>query len=239
MSNKNFNYNFSNSAPRLPKQGDPPVMIGVPSGDMVHADFSFALTMMFGRTLAAGVPLGVTNIKGTLIDSTRNMIVDQAQRAGCSHLLFIDSDMAFKEDALLWLLQQNKDIIGCTYSSRRTPFILVHHNLTPYQTLDGGEPRGVRDLLLDQGSYRVAALPCGMMLIKMSVFEKLDKPYFVTDCRKELGEDIYFCQAARAVGFEIWLDVDLSRNVRHMGQHYYSLDDAKPADIHGNYLGSK
>jgi hypothetical protein len=207
--------------------GDRPVMIGVPSGDFVHADFAFALTMLFGRTLAAGVPLGVTNIKGTLIDSSRNMIVEQALQANCSHLLFIDSDMAFKEDALLWLLQQDKDIIGVTYCTRRAPFLLVHHNIS---VLDP------RSLLEPIGKYRVAALPCGFMLIKTDVFKKLPKPWFVTDCREELGEDVFFCRAARAAGFDVWLDVDLSKNVRHMGQHYYSLDDAKPADLQGNYL---
>jgi hypothetical protein len=225
---------------RLPRIGDPPVMIGVPSGDMVHADFTFGLTMLFGHTLAAGVPLGVTNIKGTLIDHVRNNIVKETQKNKCSHLLFIDTDMAFKEDALLWLLKQDKDIIGVTYCSRRPPFVLVHHNL---ETYDDGEKKtyidpmwNVRKLEQNESKYKVAGLPCGFMLIKMSVFDKLEYPYFVSDFRREEGEDIYFCRAARDAGFDIWLDVDLSRNVRHCGQHYYALEDAKPANLKGEYL---
>jgi len=211
-----------------PRQGAAPVMIGVPSGDFVHADFTFALTMLFGRTMAAGVPLGVTNIKGTLIDSARNMIVEQALTHGCSHLLFVDSDMVFKEDALLRLLARDKDIVGATYCTRRAPFLMVHHNLSELDP---------RSLLEPIGLYRVAALPCGFLLVKMRVFTELGTLFpFVTDCREELGEDVYFCRLARAAGFDIWLDVDLSKDVRHCGQHYYSLTDAKPADLQGNYL---
>jgi hypothetical protein len=145
--------------------------------------------------------------------------------------------MAFKEDALLWLLQQDKDIIGVTYSTRRAPFLLVHHNLEyANDQIYGAYDSDIRRLMLEHGSYPVAALPCGFMLIKMDVFKKLPKPWFVTDCREELGEDVFFCRSARAAGYEVWLDVDLSRAVRHCGQHYYSIDDAKPADLQGHYL---
>jgi hypothetical protein len=217
-----------------------PIMIGVVSGDMVHADFAFCLTQLFGDLLSRGYNSGVGNIKATLIDQGRNMVVREALRAGCSHLLCIDSDMAFPPDAAARLLSHDKDIVGVTYCTRRAPFLLVHHNF--------GFDELLRTLEQDSGIYKVKSLPCGMMLIKMSVFKAMLETgnvpvdsrgqhcWFASNIIKEEGEDVAFCRLARKHGFDVWLDVDLSRAVRHCGQHYYSIDDAKPAGLHGEPL---
>ena len=56
----------------------------------------------------------------------------------------------------------------------------------------------------------------GCCLIKMEVFEKIKMPYFLwayyeNKNNKEqpfnwLGEDIYFCEKAKAAGFKVWLE---------------------------------
>lgn len=207
----------------------PVILIGVPSPDMVHADFCFSLSQLFGETLGHGISVGVSNVKCTIVPQGRNLIVKEALRNNVTHLLFIDSDMAFVPQVALRLLSLDKDIVGATYCSRRPPFVLLHHNDDSYTN--------VRELGADV-PYRVNALPFGMVMIKMDVFRTLSEPWFVWDIAGEVGEDINFCRVARAAGYDIWLDPDTSANVRHCGLHFYGLQDAKPADINGTYLSN-
>jgi hypothetical protein len=65
-------------------------------------------------------------------------------------------------------------------------------------------------------------------MIHMSVFDRLAKPWFTTrvEGEKLLGEDYYFCEQVRAAGFEIWCDGDLSRDIGHIGQKVFRLNQA-------------
>jgi hypothetical protein len=36
-----------------------------------------------------------------------------------------------------------------------------------------------------------------------------------------LGEDIYFCIKAKDAGFDTWVDHDLSKGIKHIGQYVY------------------
>ena len=72
-------------------------------------------------------------------------------------------------------------------------------------------------------------IPTGCLLIRMRVFDKIPKPWFSTriEGEKIQGEDYYFCDRAREAGFEIWCDGDLSREIGHIGQAVYRLDDIR------------
>ena len=61
----------------------------------------------------------------------------------------------------------------------------------------------------------------GAVLIKMSVFDKIQQPYFVME--GELGEDYYFCAKAKKAGFDIW--VDTGSVVAHAGTYFYTIKD--------------
>ena len=69
------------------------------------------------------------------------------------------------------------------------------------------------------GLEQVDSVGCGVMLVRLSVFDALPQPWFSTpyNGREHIGEDLYFCQQARAVGFDVWIDHDLSQRVRHTG----------------------
>jgi hypothetical protein len=63
------------------------------------------------------------------------------------------------------------------------------------------------------------------MMIKASVFAKLEEPYFYFEQlpnNKILGEDIYFCIKAKDAGIDTWVDHDLSMEIKHIGQYTYS-----------------
>ncbi|MGE3622316.1 MAG: hypothetical protein AB7H77_00380 [Bdellovibrionales bacterium] len=186
----------------------PTVAICVPSGDMVHAEFAANLAAM---CLDPGARCGVINCKGSIVAVVRNQCVVTAQLVGATHVLFLDSDMVFPLDALKRLLAHGKDIVGALYSRRRAPFGPTG------LPLDGAGSEG--NLL------RMKNLPTGCLLISISVFEKLPKPWFSDRVEGEqiVGEDIHFCERATAAGFEIWQDTTLSKEVGHIGEQIFWL----------------
>jgi hypothetical protein len=123
--------------------------------------------------------------------------------------------MVFPTDTMTRLLRHNKDIVGAVYSQRASPF----HPLGV--TLEG------EHIHITQGLRRMKIVPTGCLLIKLSVFDKLPKPWFSTriEGEKILGEDYYFCEQAQKAGFDVWCDGDLSREVGHIGQKIYKLND--------------
>jgi len=67
---------------------------------------------------------------------------------------------------------------------------------------------GMHQFLYDypKGLYRVDAIGFGCVLIRVSVFKKIEKPWF--DWTVESGEDIYFCVQAKKHNIEIWADTN-------------------------------
>jgi hypothetical protein len=66
------------------------------------------------------------------------------------------------------------------------------------------------------------------MLVKTKVFKAMEEPYFYFEQlgnNKILGEDIYFCIKAKDEGFDTWVDHDLSKGIRHIGQYVYGWDN--------------
>ena len=212
------------------------VVVAVLAGDTLQTDTAAALggMMLMTRTGA------LITVKNSLVPCGRNQAVAQAYELGGEWLLFLDSDMVFPTDTLVRLLSHGKDVVGGTYPKRVPP-----HNLL-YKLLPG-----VDRVEQTQGLVEVAGLPGGCLLINMRVFDQLLKPYFQTPAfrvddgnvveavtgakpprwlrdyitRERLpdlvGEDFFFCAAARHAGFQCWLDVEISQRLGHIGQQVW------------------
>lgn len=201
----------------------PLVLIGVPSHDMLHANFAMALAQMTFRIGAIRpVRIGIINVKGSVVHHQRNKIVAEAQRLGASKLLFLDSDMSFPMVTLERLLLSDKAIIGATYAQRTGG----HKNLA--------KPKGNERHDNANGVVQVDALPTGVLLIDMKVFDSLKRPYFRFEYTEEdvaagtppseRGEDYEFCRRAREAGIPVWCDVELSWEIIHWGEAGWRLD---------------
>src|SRR5438552_5615559 len=66
-------------------------------------------------------PVQMLLILGCYIHINRNKMVEQARREGCSHLLFVDTDVIFGPDAINKLIAADKDIVGGRYNKRGFP----------------------------------------------------------------------------------------------------------------------
>ena len=195
----------------------PRIAICFPSGDNVHADFALALAGLCNSTPPLDTP--IINVKSSIIAIARNNGIERAQELGVDYVLFLDSDMVFPRTTLLRLLVHKKDIVGATYTKRVPPFSLL------------GAP--LHDEPADDavGLTEMKHLPTGCLLIRMSVFQRLTKPYFRFRIDENagtiIGEDYDFSDRARELGIGLWCDQALSRDIGHIGQTIYRISSTE------------
>lgn len=189
------------------------VALCVPSGDLVHADFCLSFADLIVTSVLNGIETVLLNSRTSLITNSRYTLVKEALRREADKLLFVDSDMMFPDDALRCLLTHEKAIVGATYIRRREPHTILGYGL------DDVQPGAT-------GLVPFARLPAGMLLVDAKVFARVPEPYFNSEWRPEtrdfISEDYWFCDAARAAGFEVWCDLDLSHQMGHVGTLVYT-----------------
>lgn len=134
-------------------------------------------------------------IKGCYVHTNRNQMVLQAQREGCSKLLFVDTDVIFGTNAINKLIQSEKDIVGGRYNKHAFPIIST-------------VPGDFKELT------SVPFVPTGFMLINMEVFDKIGAPWFGFDEETD-SDDHFFCKKAIAAGYDVWCDPTIQ--IGHMG----------------------
>ena len=216
----------------LPQQPRKPisVMTLVPSGDHVHAQFAYFLAMASSTLVANGIGVASTFETSSVITIARRNLVNHFLNSNCDFAWWIDSDMAFPPDAGIRLLNRAVPIVGANYRKRYFP--------NPHFTAMNGKPGFTTEFKTADDSpplEKVDCLPQGMMMVHRSVYEKVPAPHYVfeysPDHSIEVGEDYYFCAKARANGFDVWCDQELSRQVAHIGifNYNYNLSQATEA----------
>ena len=187
------------------------VMVAIPTTDYVHVNFALALASL---VMSTKTQISIQVGRGSSICQNRNALVHQAKKEGVKFIMFIDNDMSFPGFAVDRLVQiaedKGLDIIGCNYLFKAPPhqwMVVPKKGCEAFQAIE-----------------EVDRLPTGMMLVRMSVFEKIEPPYFtyqgyVTDdgMATVSSEDYYFCDRAREKGIQAWIDTDLSFGIVHWG----------------------
>jgi len=125
--------------------------------------------------------------------------------------MWFDSDMTFPAKTIQALIAHDKDIVGASYKRRAAPYELM------------GKPVSGNSATVPMGQLAEAgALPTGCLLIRRSVFDSIKLPYWkvlnTPDFKTDKGEDILFCEEARACGYQVWLDTTLTGMVGHLAE---------------------
>lgn len=187
------------------------VLVAVPCGDAVHADFAYDLARMVGYTtlVRPAAALLLYHVKGTYLPRARAALANEALAQGCTHILWLDADMRFPKDTLLRLMGHGEAIVAANYPTRQPPFIPTAMD-TDYEPVFSGE-----------GLSEVRVCGMGVMLTKCEVFRAIGKPYFALGYNKRTddyaGEDTFFCEQARKAAYRILIDWRLSAEVSHCG----------------------
>jgi hypothetical protein len=197
--------------------------------DKVETYFAYDYGQLIGFTLAVADNVSVQPlfVQGTLIGPQRDAIVQKAQACDATHIFWLDSDMRFPKDALMYMLKHDVDIVGTNYCKRMPPY-------QPVATAEGMQFHTFED---STGLVPVDHLGMGCMLTKVSVFKDMKLPIFPIGWSDEkeqyIGEDVAFQRKARLAGLTVYCDQDLSKVISHIGRmeftHLHALDAAELA----------
>jgi len=209
------------------------LFIAIPAYDgKVSIKLAYTIAQLMPMALRVGVSVRLGHVSGcSIITMARNMLVDQFLQSDCTDLLFIDADVIAEPDHILRLMAQSgdKDITAGAYPRRRKDkmfFMDLHYD-------DEG------NLEFEGSMMRVNRVGTGFMLVRRGVIEALAEradTYLGQDGVGKVanifefklkdgmfvGEDYAFCDAARALGYKVWLDVEIS--LPHVGTEEFTND---------------
>ena len=209
------------------------VFIGIPTYDgKLSIKLAYTLAALMPVALKHGITIKLGHVSGcSIITMARNMLVDQFLKSDCTELLFIDADVIAQPEDILRLVAQSgdKDVTAGMYPRRakdRKFFLDFYLN-------------DENDLEFDGALMRANRVGTGFMLIRRNVIEaiadKSDK-YLGQDGVGEVanvfefsmldgkfvGEDYTFCDKARAMGYKVWVDVEIC--LPHVGVEEFTND---------------
>ena len=205
----------------MTRRGRRSVLILSPVADFCATAFAHSLVEMMQHTLETKPKvLGSVRFQpyGTsILPFARQALAEYAVEQEATHTLWIDSDMKFPPDMLIRLLRREESFIGINALSRRPPFRCTAR-AAPGVALET-RPENT-------GLVEVDTVGFGVAWVAPSVFAQMSKPWFEFEWAPELGvfrgEDYSFCQKAKKLDQRIWVDQDLSKEVRHVGTFGYS-----------------
>jgi len=189
------------------------ISLGLPLYSSIKAETCYCLLAALSST---PYPFHLNFRKGTYIHDARNYIVDEAKLNQATHLLFVDSDIAFPVDGILKLLSHDVDIVAGNYSMKQQPPTTTIRMRENGKFVSYDFNKFPKDKL-----FEVYGIGMGFMLIKMSVFDKLEKPYFHFKRYEDhlMGEDIYFAEKVNEAGMKIFVDPTIK--LAHIGDYAY------------------
>lgn len=177
------------------------ILICVPSGDMVASGFAQSLAML----QKGGHETAIMFQVGSLIYDARNRLAKEAIKLGAEWTMWFDSDMIFKPDTMLRLLEHKAPIVSGAYFRRSPPYHLV-----AFDKCDA-DKREWTDLKLPTETVKCGGVGFGCVLVKTNVlFEVAAKFGTWFEPMNGFGEDLSFCWRARDCGYDILLDPSIT-----------------------------
>ena len=153
--------------------------------------------------------------------------VIQAMKNKSDWIFYCDDDMILEKDALDRLLVHGKEIVGVNAYSRALPLSTTLMMMGENGKYKDPSKHTEWAMRVPEELFEVLAIGTGVALIKMEVFEKIDKPWFKFDMHKDgymlQGEDAWFCSQARKKGYKIWADGSLK--IGHIGSFIYQKEE--------------
>ena len=197
---------------------DVKLAVCIPARDQMHTATSFCLYNLAQHLTESNINHRLFVSSGTLIVNQRHELVNAAREWSATHVMFIDSDIEFTPDCVLSLLDKQKKVVAAAYSKRAEPFVA-----TAWHEI-GNWNSHITDFEGDL--LQCDAIATGFMLIETSVFDVLPKPWFKLGWynNQYVGEDIEFCRLLIEHNIPLFLDLQTSKKLGHLGIKSYKID---------------
>jgi hypothetical protein len=194
--------------------------IGGPTRDIGPVSFAVDLAQLYAYTRERGpwqtVTVGFK--RSTYIHVGRELFLRDCIHQGATHILWLDTDMSFPMEAAALLAMHDQPIVGCNYVTRDgTCQYTARRN--GQRIVTGPDSTGLE---------RVDGMGFGVVLMCTDLVRTLSRPCFhhgLNEFGGDIGEDLMFCRALSAAGQPIYIDHDLSKAVRHVGEYSYGTAD--------------
>lgn len=218
------------------------IFIAVPGFGQIISSSTFLCTHALRQHLMSkGIGGGITTLSFPDIAELRSMFMTvwYDTMPNSSHILFIDSDMAFPPELVTDMLMFNEPVVGTVYRQRKEPVSWAGSGTGAAQTERRGDHmlvEGVgfgctlirRDCVAkmieaypDMIDTRLHLHPAGETLRQtgtnrlLRFFEKMDIPD-----RGLISEDLSFCIRWNNIGGKVWANI--GHRISHVGPYDYA-----------------
>lgn len=195
------------------------VFIVTPAYDgKVFAQYAISLAETFHLLESNGIKVTLRlEPNGSLLVASRNRLTEMFWESGATHMLCIDNDLGWPAQAVLAMLQADKEFVAGVYPSRKEKGFMFRPILNE-----------VGALITEKHLVKMEGVPAGFMLIKREAIEKMRNAfpelYYSPKNPKDnsestymlfntelidgefWGEDYVFCKRAMKAGIDIWVD---------------------------------
>lgn len=214
------------------------IFIALPAYDFkVSLKLAVSLARFAQAAPQHGITIQIGSICGcSVVSRARNLLAQDLLESECDYLMFIDSDINFEPEDIFrlmaWGTDPKKGIVAGvprTRSETKTYIANLEYDENGDLTMNG------------MGLVRAERVATAFMLVRRDVFEKMIEAHpewkyydkktdrmipclFDFQLTEEgyIGEDYLFCDRAREIGFEVWVDPSIS--LGHMGVQEYMGD---------------
>lgn len=212
------------------------IFIALPAYDFkVSLKLAVSLARFAQAAPQHGITIQIGSICGcSVVSRARNLLAQDMLESNCDFLMFIDSDINFEPDDIFrlmaWGSDPKKGIVAAVPRTR-------NENKVYIATLDYDENN---DLTMNgMGLVRAQRVATAFMLVRREVFVTMTEAhpewqYYDTRSNRMIpclfdfqlteegymGEDFLFCDRARELGFEVWVDPSIT--LGHMGVQEYT-----------------
>lgn len=197
------------------------ILIAVPTFENIYPD---TFKSIYNLEIPEGVTADFTFVRGYDCARARSNIVNAAKEY--DYVFMVDNDTVLPKDALKILLEDGENVMlgyyahrvfSSQYDGRTNLCKLGEFNYTDQYS--GDEMRELREA----GTYKVQIHGGGLgcALIRMSVFDRMEVPYFDWVNYQNgyvLSEDLYFAEQCKKIGMPMYADtrVECGHMYRHI-----------------------
>jgi hypothetical protein len=142
-------------------------------------------------------------------------------------LLWIDGDHSFPSDTAHRLLAHKRPWVGINATTRAPPLVCTAFKKPGERLATTSKSTGLE---------RAWRMGMGITLTEARVFTEMPKPWFAVEYFEKdgksfyAGEDVYFCEKAKAHGFAPMIDHDLTKDTAHIGSAAFDSSQVEGFD---------